>query len=138
MPQNVYSLNTDKMTPVAGAGANRHKALEIAPGQTVQLPNGLGSVSVDGVKRFVGLDIHHDPAQGWVLLFAILILAGLLTSLFVPRRRIWVKAVDNADGSLTLEYAGPRPRGRPEPRSARSATSRIEHSAVTHPTRRNT
>ncbi|MFF1876117.1 cytochrome c biogenesis protein ResB, partial [Kitasatospora herbaricolor] len=75
-------------------------------GQTVQLPNGLGSIEVTGVKRFIGLDIHHDPAQGWVLLFAILILAGLLTSLFVPRRRIWVKAVDNADGSVTLEYAG--------------------------------
>ncbi|GAA1448160.1 cytochrome c biogenesis protein ResB [Leifsonia poae] len=107
VPQNVYTLNTDKMTPVAGAGAKSgQKALEIAPGQTVQLPNGLGSIEVTGVKRFIGLDIHHDPAQGWVLLFAILILAGLLTSLFVPRRRIWVKAVDNADGSVTLEYAG--------------------------------
>lgn len=107
VPQNVYTLNTDKMTPVAAAGAKSgQKALEIAPGQTVQLPNGLGSIEVTGVKRFIGLDIHHDPAQGWVLLFAILILGGLLTSLFVPRRRIWVKAVDNADGSVTLEYAG--------------------------------
>ncbi|WXZ49510.1 cytochrome c biogenesis protein ResB [Clavibacter tessellarius] len=32
--------------------------------------------------------MHHDPTQGWVLLFAILILGGLLTSLFVPRRRV--------------------------------------------------
>ncbi|MFF1635477.1 cytochrome c biogenesis protein ResB [Leifsonia sp. NPDC058248] len=105
VPQNVYSLNTDKLTQVAGPGTDT-KSLEIAPGQTVQLPNGLGSVSVDGIERYVGLDIHHDPAQGWVLLFAILILGGLLTSLFVPRRRIWVKVVPNRDGSLTLEYAG--------------------------------
>jgi cytochrome c biogenesis protein len=105
IPQNVYSLNTDKLTQVAGPGTHT-KSLEIAPGQTVQLPNGLGSVSVDGIERYVGLDIHHDPAQGWVLVFAILILAGLLTSLFVPRRRIWVKVVPNRDGSLTLEYAG--------------------------------
>jgi cytochrome c biogenesis protein len=105
VPQNVYSLNTDKLKQVAGPGTNT-KSLEIAPGQTVQLPNGLGSVSVDGIERYVGLDIHHDPAQGWVLLFAILILGGLLTSLFVPRRRIWVKVVPNRDGSLTLEYAG--------------------------------
>ena len=41
-----------------------------------------------------------------MLLFAILILGGLLTSLFVPRRRIWVKAVQNDDGTVTLEYAG--------------------------------
>ncbi|MFF1571508.1 cytochrome c biogenesis protein ResB [Leifsonia sp. NPDC058292] len=105
VPQNVYSLNTDKMKQVAGPGTAT-KSLEIAPGQTVQLPDGLGTVSVDGVKRYVGLDIHSDPAQGWVLLFAILIFGGLLTALFVPRRRIWVKAVDNADGSVTLEYAG--------------------------------
>jgi cytochrome c biogenesis protein len=105
VPQNVYSLNTDKMTQVAGPGT-KTKSLEIAPGQTVQLPNGLGSVTVGGIKRYVGLDIHHDPAQGWVLLFAILILGGLLTSLFVPRRRLWVKAVPNDDGTVTLEYAG--------------------------------
>ena len=71
----------------------------------MQLPNGLGSVSLDNVKRFASLDVHHDPTQGWVLLFAILVLAGLLTSLFVPRRRIWVKAIRGDDGSLTLEYA---------------------------------
>jgi len=34
------------------------------------------------------------------------VLGGLLTSLFVPRRRLWVKAVEQADGSVRLEYAG--------------------------------
>ena len=32
-------------------------------------------------------------------------LAGLLTSLFIPRRRVWIKAVD-AGGGVHLEYAG--------------------------------
>ena len=105
VPQSVYNLDTDKLTQLTGPGT-KLKALELAPGQTVQLPNGLGSVSLDNVKRFASLDIHHDPTQGWVLLFAILVLAGLLTSLFVPRRRIWVKAIRGDDGSLTLEYAG--------------------------------
>jgi cytochrome c biogenesis protein len=36
----------------------------------------------------------------------VLILGGLLTSLFVPRRRLWVKAITQSDGSLRLEYAG--------------------------------
>ncbi len=105
VPQSVYNLDTDKLVQLTGPGA-KFKALELAPGQTVQLPNGLGSVSLDNVKRFATLDIHHDPTQGWVLLFAILVLAGLLTSLFVPRRRVWVKAIRGDDGSLTLEYAG--------------------------------
>jgi cytochrome c biogenesis protein len=105
VPQSVYSLNTDKMTQLAGPGT-KTKALQLKPGQTVDLPNGLGTISLGDVKRYASLDVHHDPAQVWVLLFAVLILGGLLTSLFVPRRRIWVKAVENPDGSLTLEYAG--------------------------------
>ncbi|MFP3467356.1 cytochrome c biogenesis protein ResB [Leifsonia sp. SIMBA_070] len=105
VPQSVYSLNTDTLEQLAGP-PTKTKALELKPGTTVQLPNGLGTISLDGVKRFATLEVHHDPAQIWVLLFAVLILLGLLTSLFVPRRRLWVKAIENPDGSLTLEYAG--------------------------------
>ena len=105
VPQSVYSLNTDTLEQLAGP-PTKTKALELKPGQTVELPNGLGTITLDGVKRFATLEVHHDPAQVWVLLFAVLILLGLLTSLFVPRRRLWVKAVENVDGSLTLEYAG--------------------------------
>jgi cytochrome c biogenesis protein len=104
-PQSVYSLNTDKLTQLDGPHTVA-KSLELAVGQTVELPNGLGTLSLDNVKRYASLDIHHDPSQGWVLFFAIFVLGGLLTSLFVPRRRVWVKAVSQADGSLRLEYAG--------------------------------
>jgi cytochrome c biogenesis protein len=41
-----------------------------------------------------------------VLVFALLILAGQLVSLFVPRRRMWVKAARRPDGTIVLEYAG--------------------------------
>lgn len=105
VPQSVYSLNTDTLEQLAGP-PTKTKALELKPGQTVELPNGLGTITLDGVKRFATLEVHHDPAQVWVLVFAVLILAGLLTSLFVPRRRLWIKAIENPDGSLTLEYAG--------------------------------
>jgi ResB protein required for cytochrome c biosynthesis len=106
-PVNVYSLNVDKLTQIAGPGAKTDtKGLQLTPGETVSLPNGLGTVTFDGVERYATLDIHHDPTQGWVLLFAICVLGGLLTSLFVPRRRMWVKAVPQTDGTLRLEYAG--------------------------------
>jgi cytochrome c biogenesis protein len=58
------------------------------------------------VPRFASFDVHHDPSQVWVLVFALLILGGLLLSLFVPRRRLWVKAVTRPDGRVVLEYAG--------------------------------
>lgn len=105
VPQSVYSLNTDSLKQLAGP-PTKTKALQLKPGETVDLPNGLGTVSFDNVKRYASLDVHHDPAQGWVLTFAILIFAGLLVALFVPRRRLWVKAIENEDGSLTIEYAG--------------------------------
>jgi cytochrome c biogenesis protein len=104
-PQSVYSLNTDKLTQLDGPHT-KAKSLELAVGQTVELPNGMGTLSLDNVKRYASLDIHHDPSQGWVLFFAIFVLGGLLTSLLVPRRRVWVKAISQADGSLRIEYAG--------------------------------
>ncbi len=98
---NVYQLDTTGMEELAG----RSDALVLALGESAELPEGLGSVTFDGWARFVSLDIHHDPARGWVLVFAVLAVAGLLTSLAVPRRRMWVKAIADGDG-VRLEYAG--------------------------------
>ena len=105
VPRSVYQLAVDDLTPIAGTGADV-PALEIAPGQTVDLPNGLGTVELSDVKRFASFDVHNDPSQIWVLSFAILILAGLFTGLFIPRRRVWIKATEKDDGTITLEYAG--------------------------------
>ena len=101
---NAYSLNTDKLTEIAGRGVAT-KGLELKVGETTALPNGLGTVEFTGLKRFVSLDIHHDATIGWVLFFAISVLVGLLTSLFIPRRRVWVKA-STGTGRTRLEYAG--------------------------------
>lgn len=105
VPTSVYTLDVNDLTQLTG-GKTGVQSIELAPGQTADLPDGLGTVSLDSVPRFVSFDVHHDPTQRWVLLFAVLVLGGLLTSLFVPRRRVWVKAVPQADGSTTLEYAG--------------------------------
>jgi cytochrome c biogenesis protein len=58
-------------------------------------------VELTEIPRFVSFDIHRDPAQGWVLGFAIAAVLGLLTSLFIPRRRVWVKVAGDR-----IEYAG--------------------------------
>ncbi|GAA4677650.1 cytochrome c biogenesis protein ResB [Frondihabitans cladoniiphilus] len=106
VPKSVYTLNTDGLKPIAGTTSKaEEKPITLKPGETVKLPDGLGSVEFTGVKRFVSLDIHHDPSQVYVLIFAVLIVLGLLTGLFIPRRRVWVKAVSGPNG-LSLEYAG--------------------------------
>jgi cytochrome c biogenesis protein len=117
-PTSVYALDTTDLEQLTG-GDTGVDSIELMPGETAELPGGRGTIefgdaspdAADGdysqsVKRFASFDIHHDPTQAWVLVFAILILAGLLTSLFVPRRRIWVKAAKRPDGGVVLEYAG--------------------------------
>ncbi|WP_144715062.1 cytochrome c biogenesis protein ResB [Curtobacterium pusillum] len=108
VPQSVYTLNTGGLKQIAGTDAST-ASLELKPGQTKKLPDGAGSITFDGVKRYVSLDVHHDPSQLWVGGFAVLSVLGLLTSLFVPRRRVWVKVVPRPgaeDGEYDLEYAG--------------------------------
>ena len=89
-PKNVYSLDIAKMKQVAG-GKSGVKGLELQKGETVKLPNNMGTVTFDGLKRFISLDISYNPGQGFILLFALLALGGLILSLLVPRRRVWVR-----------------------------------------------
>jgi cytochrome c biogenesis protein len=88
---NVYALDTDRLTQVAGRDSpSPGVVLEL--GQTKDLPNGLGTVTFDGIKRFASLDIAHNPGQVWVLLFSLLALGGVIVGLITPRRRVWVKS----------------------------------------------
>ena len=111
--RNVYALDPSEMTQLAG-GTSGTDALQLEPGKTVDLPDGMGTITFEDntanggaevVKRYVSLSIHRDVGAPWVLGFAIVALAGLVTALFVPRRRMWVKATASGS-SVQLEYAG--------------------------------
>lgn len=118
IPRNVYALDVDEMTQVAG-GDTGIEAIKLRPGETASLPNGLGTVTFEdananavtstdyanSVLRFATFDITYDPSRAWVFAFALLSLGGLLVALFIPRRRVWVKAVETSAG-VRLEYAG--------------------------------
>jgi len=104
IPRNVYDLDTDSMTPVAG-GATGVSPIVLGLGQTQELPNGLGTVTFESLPRFISVDIHRDPTQLPVGIATIFLIAGLVTSLFVVRRRVWVKIITTPDG-LALEVAG--------------------------------
>ncbi len=91
---NVYSLDTERLTQVAGRDAPT-PGIVLELGQTKELPNGLGSVTFEGIKRFASLDIAYNPGQLWVLLFSLLALGGVIVGLITPRRRVWVKNTDS-------------------------------------------
>ncbi|HZK05019.1 MAG TPA: cytochrome c biogenesis protein ResB [Actinomycetaceae bacterium] len=103
VPQNVYQLDTEGMTEVLGE-TGQPAVVVLSPGQTAQLPDGLGEITFVELPRFAALDLRHDPSLPWLLGTAVAAMLGLMGSLFVPRRRVWVRATP-VDGGTAVEAA---------------------------------
>jgi cytochrome c biogenesis protein len=98
VPQSVYRLDTSKMQKVG---------LEsLAPGDTWQLPNDSGSVEFTGLQRWASFQIAYDPGKELALGAAAAAIGGLMLSLFVRRRRLWVKVSDDPQGGTLIGVAG--------------------------------
>ena len=124
LPVSVFRLDTTGLTQIAGRDLEV-KPLALRPGDTVDLPNGLGTISLETeVKRYASFDVHRDYTRLPVAVFTVLVIAGLMLSLLVPRRRVWVKASAAADGGVLLEYAG-LARGE-DPRLARAVNELVD------------
>ena len=90
-PQSVFALDGSQLDPVLNrAGEPLVGALAI--GDTMRLPGGRGSLTFDRVVRFANFQIAYDPGKEVALVAAVLVLAGLTTSLTFRRRRMWVRA----------------------------------------------
>ncbi|WP_432574163.1 cytochrome c biogenesis protein ResB [Kineococcus sp. SYSU DK005] len=105
VPQNVYELDGTGLTQVLDA-QGRPFAIQLAPGESVDLPGGLGSVSFEGVKRYASIDVRRTPGQTPALVFSLLATTGLVLSLFLPRRRAWVRVRPAAGGGSDVVVAG--------------------------------
>jgi cytochrome c biogenesis protein len=99
IPRNVYALDTTELELIAGRDGPV-PALELSVGETVPLPNAAGSISFDGLLRYVSVDIGHNPGGLWVLLFSLLALASVTASLMIPRRRVWFREL--GDGKMEI------------------------------------
>src|SRR5450631_3543102 len=89
-PQSVYTLSTEKMTQLKNAKGQPLRLL-LKPGQTIQLPGGRGSITFDAVRRWAGLSVRYDPGKLLALIGAIAALGGLIASLMIRRRRVFVR-----------------------------------------------
>jgi cytochrome c biogenesis protein len=102
-PQSVYTLDKSGMSQVTGEGG-KPLARSLAPGATMELPDG-ASLTFDGVRRWASLSITHNPGTTPALVASVLALIGLMLSLFVRRRRVWVRAGRTEDGRTLVEAA---------------------------------
>ena len=103
-PQSVYALEKEELEPFAKPGGGQVR-LDLAMGETAELPNGRGSITFDGLDRWVKLQISDTPGTLLTLAGVVLALLGLLGSLFVRPRRTWVR-VRGSDGRTVVELAG--------------------------------
>ncbi|KXP03475.1 cytochrome c biogenesis protein ResB [Tsukamurella pseudospumae] len=101
-PQNIFSLSRDQID----SGRLEKKArVNLDVGQSTTLEDGT-QVRFDGVTNFAALQVSHNPAQNWTLLFAIGMLGGLIVSLTVKRRRVFVRLTPREGGGTVMEIAG--------------------------------
>ncbi|WP_280370563.1 cytochrome c biogenesis protein ResB [Nocardia wallacei] len=94
--QSLFALDSEM---IKQGRLTKEQRVNLRPGESATLPDGT-KVTFDGAKQYANLQVSHDPAQGWVLACALTMMAGLLVSLLVKRRRIWLRAYpdDRPDG----------------------------------------
>ena len=93
-PQSVYTLAKSsrlKTFPNSDPKLGPVKRIKLEVGQTVKIPDGLGSIRFDGVQRFVKLQVSHSPGKGVALGGVMIGILGLMGSLFIRPRRAWVR-----------------------------------------------
>jgi cytochrome c biogenesis protein len=100
-PQSIFAIDANQ---VANGRLVKLNRANLAPGESMKLDDGT-KITFTGYKQWVSLQTSYDPAQGWALIFAILLLLGLMTSLTIRRRRVWFRIVPGAmqDGSGVAE-----------------------------------
>ncbi|WNM24203.1 cytochrome c biogenesis protein ResB [Demequina capsici] len=91
IPQNVYILDQSQLSPLRDDAGDVWSVV-VSPGETVTLPDGLGTFAWTGTLRYAAFDLRADPSLPWLLAAAIGALVGLAFSLFSPRRRLWIIA----------------------------------------------
>ncbi|OQO90969.1 cytochrome C biogenesis protein ResB [Saccharomonospora piscinae] len=97
-PQSIFEID---QSMVDSGRLERVARENLRVGESVTLDDGT-RVSFDGVRRWVSLQVSHDPTQGWMLGFAIAMFVGLGASLAVKRRRFWVRVTPAGDAGNDL------------------------------------
>jgi cytochrome c biogenesis protein len=104
-PQSVYQLDSEGMQQFRTEDGDVFRAA-LSVGETATLPDEYGSVTFDGYVNWVNFQVSRNAGKEFVLAGAVLALAGLLLSLYIRRRRVWVRVAAADQGGKLVEVAG--------------------------------
>ncbi len=93
-PQSVYSLNAEA---ISSGKLKQVAAKNLSVGQSITMPDGT-TVRFDGYKQWATLQVSHDPTQLFLLIAAVLMVVGLLGSIGIRRRRLWLRITPDTSG----------------------------------------
>ncbi len=102
-PQSIYVLERSELEPLTTEKGTQAR-VDLRPGETQELPNGAGSVTFEEVAVWNKLQISQTPGMKTTLAGVVAALIGLLGSLFVRPRRVWVRVRPDGD-RLLVELA---------------------------------
>jgi cytochrome c biogenesis protein len=97
--QSVFTLDRSRLRPLGD------RPVLLVPGQSKKLANGM-VVSFTDLKQYSVFTLARDPGVPVVGAAAALLLLGLIPSLYVTRRRVWVRATPAGPGATRVELAG--------------------------------
>ncbi len=98
VPQSVYVLDKTKLSALTTTDGQPHVFL-LRMGQTVKLPDGAGSITFNGLKPWVQLQVSQEPGKIIPLVGVLSAITGLLFSLFIRPRRTWIRIRDTDRGT---------------------------------------
>ena len=101
-PQSLFDLDPRL---IEQGRLTKKARVNLRAGEETRIDDGT-VVRFDGAVPFVNVQVSHDPAQVWVLVFAMTMMAGLLVSLVVRRRRVWVRLTGAGPGTVNVELGG--------------------------------
>lgn len=98
-PQSIFTLDSQQLH--SGA-LQKLERVNLGLGESITLDDGT-VVRFDGAKEFVNLQVSHDPFSIWLLLSTIVTIVGMVGSVSIRRRRIFIRrAEDVAPGSTPI------------------------------------